>query len=76
MLGREGINIPISKLSFRQNWYSTGLAEKKLQAINLLANIESFIAKAHQLNYSFLIFIMYLFLWCRSLPFYVKLLNV
>ena len=33
MLGWEGLNIPISKPSFRQNWYSRGLTEKKLQAI-------------------------------------------
>ena len=52
---------------------TVGLTEKKLQAIkiNLLANIGSLIAKAHQLNYSFLIFIMYLCLSCKSLPFYV-----
>ena len=32
-LGREGLNIPISKPSFRRNWYSRGLTETKLQMI-------------------------------------------
>ena len=33
MLEREGLNIPFSKPSFRQNWYSRCLTEKKLQTI-------------------------------------------
>ena len=33
MLGREGLNIAISKPSFRQNWHSKGLTGKMLQAI-------------------------------------------
>ena len=33
MLEREGLNIPISEPSFRQNWYSRRLTEKMLQMI-------------------------------------------
>ena len=33
MLGRAGLHIPISKASFRRNWYSRGLTEKELQTI-------------------------------------------
>ena len=32
-LGRESLNIPISKPSFRRNWYSRKKKEKKLQTI-------------------------------------------
>ena len=75
MLRREGLNIPISKPSFRRNWYSGVSQKKSCRRLNLLANIGSLIAKAHQLNYSFLIFTMYLFLSCKSLPFYNSMYN-
>ena len=69
VLGREGLHIPISKASFRRNWYRVS-QKKSCRRLNLLVSIGSLIAKAHQLNYSFLIFIMYLFLSCKSLLFY------
>ena len=53
LLGQEGLNNPISTPSFPQNSYSRGLTEEKAAGdFNLLANIGSLIAKAHQLNYS------------------------
>ena len=36
MLGREGLNIPISKPSFQRNWYSRGLTEKNLQTVKFV----------------------------------------
>ena len=36
VLGRGGLNIPISKPSFRRHWYSRGLTEKKLQTMKFV----------------------------------------
>ena len=61
VLGRESLNIPISKPSFRRNSYCRGLTEKSCRLLNLLANIGSLIAKAHQLNYSLYLLCIYFY---------------
>ena len=62
MLRREGLNL----ISLFRNpaYHETGTV-----GVSQLTNIGSLIAKAHQSNYSFLIFVMYLFLSCKSLLF-------
>ena len=39
---------------------------KSCRQLNLLANIGSVIVKAHQLNYSFLIFILFIYFYCAK----------